>query len=191
MSETILDGTGTGKELKIDSAHRARIQGQTESEQVYAAKSGDAFNIHSGEIVLTSAGTAIYVKNNEDRDLVIQGMVVGLGQGTTSDNIEIFSYKDVTGGDIVTDATPADFQSNRNYGSAKKLSADAFKGKSGGTVAGDQVGLYYTVAGQRMFAEVNKVLPKGATICIYVDPKLTAGSIKMYCVLVTHLRDID
>jgi len=189
MEVSIIDGTGNGKEAQVDANHRLKIQGQTETEQVHAAKTGDAYNIHTGAITLSAAGTALYVKNNEDRDLVIQGMVVALGTASTSDSAEVLTYKNITAGDLLTDATPVDFQSNRNYGSSTTLTVDAYKGKSAGTVTGDQVGLYYMSASSRMFAEVNKVLPKGATMGVYVDPKLSSGTVKMYCVFVTHLRD--
>ncbi len=80
----IIDGTGKGNQLKIDDNNRARTQAITETETIHAVELGDAYNINTGSISYTAAGSMLYVKNNEDRDLVVDAIAVGLGNGTVS-----------------------------------------------------------------------------------------------------------
>lgn len=185
----IEDGTGTGNTLQIDSKNRLKADTKVRTELVAATKEGNAYNVHSGTIVLSGAGTMLYVQNNEEQDLIIEGMVIALGDGCTSDSSEVYTWKNIDGGDILSDATCVTFKSNRNYGSPNLLVADTYMGKSGGTLTGEQVGIYYMGSSQRLFAEINKVVPKGSSIGISIDPKLTSGTIKAYCVLTCHLQD--
>lgn len=189
MGNVISDGTGKGNNLKVDSKNRAMTYSVSQSSNEAASKDGDAYNIHTGNIVISGLSAMIYVKNNETRDLFIENIVVALGTATVSELPEVMTYKTITGGDIVTDATQVQMKSNRNYGSPNAIVADTFKGKDGGTIVGEQVGLYHMSAGSRLVANVNKVLPKGATIAIEVDPKLSSGTMKAYVVLVCHLKD--
>jgi len=185
----IEDSTGTGKGLKIDNNNRATVQSISRTDVAHAALEGTAWNIHSGEITFSAAGTMMYIKNNEAQDLIIENMIVATGSGTVSDSPEVKTYKDVTGGDLLTDATAIGFQANRNYGSEKALAADMYAGKSGGTITAEQVGLYYTGTSTRLVANINKVLPRGTTLGIYLDPKLSSGTIKAYCVITVHLKE--
>lgn len=185
----IEDGTGSGYNLKIDNKNRAKVIGENITDEVASAYAGEAFNIHTGSITLSAAGTLMYIKNNEERDLVIKGMIVALGSGTFSDSAEVNTFKNATAGDLLTDATPVVYESNRNYGSTNELDADMYKGKSGGTVTAEQVGLYFMGGSQRLFAEINKIVPRGSSIAVSIDPKLASGTVKCYCVLTCHLRD--
>ncbi len=95
-----------------------------------------------------------------------------------------------TGGDIISDATAVAMNANRNFGSSKTLSVDAYAGKSGGTITGEtDTVLFFQGTGGRLFATINIVVPKGSNITVYLDPKLSSGSIKAYCALVCHLKD--
>ena len=189
MSNKIKDGTGKSFEAKVDAKNRLKADVRIQDEIVTASKEGEAWNIHSGAITLTGAGTMIYIKNNEDRDLIAGGMVIALGTASTSDVCEVITYKNATGGDLLTDQTDVAFKSNRNYGSSNQLAADMYKGKDGGTVTAEQVGLYYMSSGTRLFAEINKIIPRGSSIAVSIDPKLSSGSVKAYCVITCHLKD--
>ena len=190
MSEHFIkDGTGDGYVAGVDAKNRLAVHATIVNHNEEAAENGDAYNIHSGAISLSAAGTLLYVKNNEVRDLFLENLVVALGEATVSDSPEIMTYKAVTAGDLLTDETAVAFESNRNFGSANILSADCYAGKSAGTVTAEQIGLYYMNANSRLIATINKVLPRGASMAIAIDPKLSSGTVKAYAVLVCHLRD--
>jgi len=183
------DGSGKGYQAKVDSLNRIHTRAQVASENLGAAKDGEAYNIHSGSISFSAAGSLIYLKNNETQDLIIEGLVVALGAGSVSDSPEISIYQDITGGDLLTDETAVTFVANRNYGSSRALVADTYMGKNAGTVTGTGSGLFYFTAASRNFAELNIILPKGSSIGIALDPKLTAGTMKAYAVLITYLSN--
>ena len=190
MSEHFIkDGTGDGYTAGVDAKNRVKVHATSITHNEDAAEEGDAYNIHSGAITLSAAGTLLYVKNNESRDLFVENLVVALGDATVSDDPEVMTYKTITAGDLLTDETAVAFKSNRNFGSANILTADTYAGKSAGTVTGEQIGLYYMEASSRLVATINKVLPRGASMAIAIDPKLSSGTVKAYAVLVCHLRD--
>jgi hypothetical protein len=186
----IEDGTGTGNKAKVDANKRIHTQAVTETEGLHATEVGDAYNINTGSVSFTAAGTLLYIKNNEDKDLVIEALAVGVGTGTTSDIGEITVERNPTGGDLISDATAVSMNANRNFGSNKTLTADVFKGKSGGTsTGGNDTILFYHDSNGRLFASIDLILPKGSSIAITYDPKLSSGSQKAYCAAIVHLKD--
>jgi len=186
----IEDGTGGGHSLEVDEKNRAHVHAHTVGENVDAAKNGEAFNLHSGSITFSAAGTLMYLQNNEITDLVIEGLIIALGAADEADTPEIAIHKNPTGGDLLTDETAIAYNTNRNYGSTKALDADVYAGKSAGTVTGgDQSGLFFFPDSARSYAEIGLILPRGNSLAISLDPKLTSGTVKAYCVLITHLKD--
>ena len=186
----INDGTGAGNSAKVDTNKRLHTQAVIETEALHAAEVGDAYNINTGPISLTAAGTLLYVKNNEDQDLVIEAIAIGFGTGTVSDIGEITVERNPDSGDLISDASAVAMNQNRNFGSSKTLTADVFKGKSGGTsTGGDDIILLYQGVSGRLFASIGLVIPKGSSISITCDPKLSSGTIKAYCAIVCHLKD--
>lgn len=186
----IEDGKGTGQKARVDGNFRLHTEAVTESEGVHAVEKGDAYNINTGNISFSAAGTLLYLVNNEDKDLVIEAIAVGAGTGTVSDIGEITVERNITGGDVISDATAVSMNQNRNFGSNKTLSATVYKGKSGGTsTGGDDIILFYHGTSGRLFATINLVIPKGSNVSITYDPKLSSGSIKAYCAIVCHLKD--
>jgi hypothetical protein len=186
----IEDGKGTGQKARVDGNFRLHTEAVTESEGVHAVEKGDAYNINTGNISFSAAGTLLYLVNNEDKDLVIEAIAVGAGTGTVSDIGEITVERNITGGEVISDATAVSMNQNRNFGSNKTLSATVYKGKSGGTsTGGDDIILFYHGTSGRLFATINLVIPKGSNVSITYDPKLSSGSIKAYCAIVCHLKD--
>lgn len=186
----INDGTGSGNSAKVDSNKRMHTQAVTETEALHAAEIGEAFNINTGNISFTAAGTLLYIKNNEDKELIIEAIAVGTGTGTTSDIGEITVERNPTGGDLISDATAVDMNENRNFGSSSTLTADIFKGKSGGTsTGGDDIILFYHDSNGRLFGSIDLVVPKGQSIAVTYDPKLSSGTQKAYCAIICHLKD--
>jgi len=186
----IEDGSGSGRKAKVNASFRIETQSTTINEERSANDLGDAYNINTGNISLTAAGTMIYVKNNEDRDLVIETIVFAFGLGTQSDSGEITIVRNPTGGDLISDATAVDQNANRNFGSSKTLTVDAYKGKSGGTLTGgSNLALIYLNQSQRASVPINFVIPKGNSVGISIDPKLSSGSMKVYCALLVHVKE--
>jgi hypothetical protein len=189
----IQDGTGTGNEVKVDTNKRMHVQSTTESESLHSAEIGDAYNISSGQISFTGDGTLIYIKNNEDQDLIIEAIALGNdGGGTYTSSLRpsITVIKNPTAGDLLTDATAVDFNVNRNFGSSKTLTADAYKGKQGGTVTGgNSLGIFQTSTAGRDFFTIDMILPKGSSIAIQANNGLASGTAVLYCAAICFLKD--
>ena len=188
----IEDGKGTGYKARIDSDNRVHAHSVSATEELEAVKTGDAYNINTGPITFSAAGTLLYIKNNEDNDLVLDSLAFGAGSGTTSDIGELTLELNPTGGDLISDATAVDMNVNRNVGSSKTLTALVYKGKSGGTSTGaTDAALFYHGTSSRLFASVNFIVPKGSSVAITYDPKLSSGTIKAYCAIICHLKQGD
>lgn len=185
------DGKGTGYKAKIDAVNRLHVQSVSEQEALHSVQLGEAYNINSGNITFSAAGTMLYIKNNEDTDLIIDAVAIGSGTGTTSDMGEITIVRNPTGGDLISDATAVSMNQNRNFGSSKTLSVLAYKGKSGGTLTGgNDIILLYQSTNSRLFASVILQVPKGSSVGIEYDPKLSSGTIKAYCAAVCYLKPV-
>lgn len=186
----IEDGKGTGSKARVDTNNRMHTEAVTASEEEHQIDKGDGYNLNTGNITFSAAGTLMYLKNNEDKDLSISHIAVGVGLATTSDMGEITITRNSTGGDLISDASAIDMNQNRNFGSNQTLTVDVFKGKSGGTSSGgNNILLFYQGSSGRLFASINMILTKGSSISITYDPKLGSGSVKAYCALICFLKD--
>ena len=157
----IQDGTGTGNRVKV-SGNRLFSHTITESEGVHAAEQGDAYNINTGTIGLTSstASSVYYLKNNESRDLIVEAIAVGIGSaGTTTDVSTITVIRNPTS---VSYSTAVDMNANRNFGSSKTLTADTYKGaEAATTTGGTNIAQFYQAAGGRLYATIDLILQIG------------------------------
>jgi len=190
MSEQIIDGTGTGYKVKIDSTNKMGTRSVTTSDITEAAANGDAYNLNTGKINLTGAAASaiMYVQNNEPRDLYLDFIGLGVSDGTVSDIGELVLIRNPTAGDLITDATDVDMNANRNAGSNKVLAANVYKGKDGGTVTGgNNSALFFHGDNARLFGSLDIILPRGHSIGITYDPNLASGSVNVYAVLICHL----
>ena len=141
MAEQIRDGTGTGNLVKVDATKRLHMFGTQITSQESATSREDSFNIHSGTVavsVSTEQGI-LYLKNNEDRNLHITGVVAIIGTSTNGTEVNFKMYKNSTAGTLISEGTVADTNSNRNFGSAKAFTADVFKGDGSATVTNGTV----------------------------------------------------
>jgi hypothetical protein len=185
------DGTGKGNKQKVDANNRSHTQSVTESESLHSAEIGNAYNINTGNISLTGDGTLIYLKNNEDKDLVVEAIAFGNdGQGTHSFSPRYTIVRNPTAGDLISDATAVDMNANRNFGSNKTLTADTYKGKVSGTLTGgnDAVLLEGSDNGRDFFT-INLILPKGSSIGIKYTANLASGTAGVYAAIVCYLKD--
>lgn len=185
----IEDGRGAGYKSRVDSDNRLHVRSVSEQENVHVIEKGDAYNINTGNITFSAAGTLLYIKNNENQALFIEALAIGLGTATVSDTPEITITRGPTGGDLISDATAVSMNVNRDFGSFKTLDADIYKGKSGGTLTGGaSAALFYQTANSRLYATVQMILPKGASIAFTLDPKLSSGTVKAYCAAICYLK---
>lgn len=187
----IEDGTGKGTSLKIDANNRAHTQTISETESLHSTELGDAYNINSGNIALTGDGTLLYLKNNEDKDLVIEALAFGNdGLGTHSSNPRYTIVRNPTAGDLISDATAVSMNANRNFGSNKTVTADTYKGKTSGTVTGgNDIAILEGTSDGRDYFTINFVLPKGSSIAVKWTANLSSGTAGVYAAIVCFLKD--
>lgn len=189
---TIKDGTGTGDTLRIDATNKAEVHSVTETETQEAVETGDAYNINTGSISLTTstASGMLYFKNNETRDIIIDAIAAGVGSaGTVTDVSVVTVIRNPTGGTLISDATAVDMNANRNFGSSKTLTGDAFKGDEGKTITGgNDIVQFFMGSGTRLFAPIDLVLQKGDSIAVKLDTNTSSGTTIAYAALVLHLK---
>jgi hypothetical protein len=196
MAEKIMDGTGSGSKARVDRNRQLHVFAVTEDEQKQSTLKGNEYNINTGKIALTGTGESavLYFKNDEDQDFVMTALAVGIGtrSATVTDFAEVVIYKNPSGGDIITDASSVEMNSNSNFGSNKTLkdSTLAYKGKDGGTLTGgDKHALFFQGDG-RLYATINVELTRGSSMGVTIDLN-TSGGANIYCALIGYIRDAD
>jgi hypothetical protein len=190
----IEDGTGTGKQARVDSNNRLDTHATTIPESRDENLFGNAYNINPGLVTLTNANESaiLHFKNQQLTDYVITAVVAGLGPSTggASTSIPVIKvYRNPTGGTITVTPTDVDINSNRNYGSSNTLNALAYKGAQGATTTGGTEHLlFYQATNGRLFASIEEILPQGATLAVTVTPQTDNTSMTCYVALVGYLR---
>lgn len=194
MPDQIRDGTGDGYLAKVDSTNRLRSRAVESSEEHAANLLGNAYNLNTGSITLTSAADTpvAYLKNNETTNLIVTAMAVGVNHstgGSATDMAFITVVRNPTAGTTISNANAGAINSNRNYSSSNTLTADWYKGATGETMTdGDDHILFYHSDGNRLFATIEEVLPQGATLGIKIEPPASNTSMEVYVALICHLE---
>jgi hypothetical protein len=197
MPDTIKDGGGgAGYEARVNALNQLYIRGVTETDAQAANSAGGAYNLNTGWITLTDAADTpvAYLKNNEDQDLHVEAFAVGVDASTGGDSVftRITVVKNPTAGTIISSPTNADIKSNRNYGSKKTLTADWYKGATGNTMTdGEDHIIFGHNDGNRLFAVISEVLPKGSSLGVKVDPPANNTSMDVYVALIVHLAEAE
>jgi hypothetical protein len=189
MSSVIVDGSGKGNRLKVDATNKAQTRSVSQDEQKEATVCGDAYIIGSGVITLTSAcqSAMIYLKNNEDRDLVLSNIIVHSGASTCgAENVALVTVqRNPTGlsGGACTTAT------NNNFGSNNTLTADITAGAEAATLtAGTAMGSFYVPIQTWFETEISWGLPKGASVGLLVTPPASNSSLKIGITIESYLK---
>ena len=188
MATTIQDGTGTKLKLKITNANRALVQAVTISEEDDAITRGEGYQIASGPVTFTAATATgiLYVKNNDDRDFVLDRCVLILGTavGAASDQDWTFTVlRNPTAGTTITNALSAGV-SNSNHGSANTPNADSYKGLEGYTLTnGTGAPQPIKQSIDRIILPLGRRLPKGTSIGFRITPPTGVTSTKALVVL--------
>jgi len=173
MAEIIQDGTGKSYATKVDIDGRLHVDSITTDREAYSSQKGYSFNINTGLITLTNAATdngVLYVKNNEDYNLVITNLFYQTGASTGgSGNIIVSLYRNPTTGTLISGASAVEININRNFGSSRTLSVLAYKGATGNTITDGSKALesILATATQRIAVSAGAItLPKGASIAV-------------------------
>jgi hypothetical protein len=175
MADIIKDGTGSGSVAKVDDNNRLHAEAIIATAQEWHAIQGDGYNVTSDTINLTDANDSaiLYLKNNEERDVIVSGLFYQLGASTGGSGEAVIDVDlNPTAGTIISEATAATI-TNRNAGSANTLSANAYKGAQGKTATGGALIFSSYGAGVSRvplndFGSI--VLPKGKSMVVRVTP---------------------
>lgn len=192
----INDGTGTGKQAKVDVANRVHTYAVEVTEAQSALQTGDAYNWNTGNITLTSAAntSVMYLKNSEERDVLIDALALGFKSdtnGSATDMVEITVVRNPTAGDIITNANNVDINQNRDFASSNTFTGNVYKGATGETLlsGGSDLLFVYSGVSTRFFSSsLNMHLAKGDAIGINVKPRASNTSMVMYAALIGHLQ---
>ena len=189
MSTTIQDGTGTKTKLRITGENRALVQAVTITEEDNAIKKGEGYQIASGTVSFTGATTTgvLYIKNNDDRDFVLDRCVLILGSavGASSDQDWTFTVlRNPTAGTTITNQLKAGV-SNSNHGSNNTPNAISYRGVEGDTITdGSGAAQPIKQSIDRIILPLGRRLPKGTSIGFRITPPTGVTSTK--ALVVTH-----
>lgn len=167
----IVDGTGKGNMARVDKSNRLLTEAVIESEQLEAAVKGNAYQVGSGAVVLTSASESavLHLKNNEERDLIVSAVnFTSTSQAGASDSVYLIKlYLGSSGLSAGTNSAAL----NSNFGSSKSLDADVVVGGEGQTVTdGTLSGVFYFQEAQFVNTDLAWVIPKGASFAVSATP---------------------
>ena len=170
----ISDGTGDSYAAQVTSAHKLATLSVSENIAAHHTFSGDSYNINTGTVTLSSGSKSalLYLKNNEDEPLVVQTIIYLIGTNTGGSGDALIQVeRNPTGGTIVSGAS-TQAPVNRNFGSAKTLLADSYKGAEGNTLTGGTVVVesIFPSVGRQVIADTGIILEKGNSIGVTVTP---------------------
>jgi hypothetical protein len=197
MGFNIEDGTGQGYLAKVDSLNRIRTFSIIEPDVDAASELGNSYNFNTGIINLTSANKSavFYVKNNGDNQLVVPTLFYLLGNSTGgSGDVLITVLRNPTAGTIISGASDMEMNGvNRNFGSSKGLTVDAYKGQEGSTFTdGDKVieSIFNQTPTRAAISVGAIVLPKGSSIGIDITPAAGNTSLDVEFAAAVYVRSI-
>ena len=187
----VIKSGDNGNTAKVTSDGLLQTYATTRDSFTQVNLDGDAYNINTGFITLTNAADTpvLYLKNNETRDFLVTAIAVGVKDSTGgTDLVAITIVRNPTAGTIVSNASAVAINSNRNFGSNKALTADAYKGATGSTMTdGTDHILFVQPDSGRLFATVDEALPKGTSIGIKIAPPANNTSMIVYAAIIGHL----
>jgi hypothetical protein len=198
MSFTIRDGIGSGKEAKVTNDNRLSTTSVTETEADRATDLGTRYNINTGTVTLTDAAntTVLYIKNNEDSDLIVTALIYNLGNSTGgTGDLTVDVIRNPTTGDIVTNANDVDILQNQNHGSTRPLVADTYKGATSEAVITDGDVTISTLSasgtGRIVIALGALTLQKGSTLAVNVTPQTSNTSQGVQIAAACYVKTFD
>lgn len=191
----ILDGTGAGFRAKVNSLNQLKTSAVSEDAEAFATDLGDAYQIVSGRLTLTSdlPSAVLYVQNLDARNFVLDRVVLVCGTsrdggGAIQDGDWGFqTQRNPTGGDIITNAIPAGV-SNSNHSSAQTPNSINYRGDGTALTLTNGTGVTLpirnSIAARQTFP-LGRVLGQGSSIGWVVTAPPTNASADV--VVVAHL----
>ena len=196
MATTIEDGTGSGFSVKVDGENRLFSRSITESEFDHAVRKGLSFNVNTEFLTITGSSETpiMYLKSNEDRDVVLSAWFIGTdnASGTPSRNGLMRVYFNPTAGSIIssgTDVTPV----NRQGGSSNTIDLDVKAGGDGFTATGfNPTSVLFQTQGSnaRTFGNVQLALKKGSSIVVTYLPN-GAQPVEIYTGFQLYISEVE
>lgn len=154
MSESIKDGTGTGKKVKVNDRNHLLTEAIITTELHDAVHRGKMWNVGTGFLTLTGDGTShgmLYIKNTGTKSLFLD-LYVFLTRASTggSGDMLVEILMNPTAGTVVSDATVVT-ATKMNLGSANEPDALIYSGGQGKTLSGqDDILRSLTTASNRL-----------------------------------------
>jgi len=196
MATTIEDGTGSGFSVKVDGENRLFSRSITESEFDYAVRKGLSFNVNTEFLTITGSSETpiMYLKSNEDRDIILSAWFIGTdnASGTPSRNGLMRVYFNPTAGSIIssgTDVTPV----NRQGGSSNTIDLDVKSGGDGFTATGfNPTSVLFQTQGSnaRTFGTVQLALKKGSSVVVTYLPN-GAQPVEIYTGFQLYISEVE
>ena len=187
----IKDGA-SGFTAGVNDQNQLRVRSVSEQANLHASERGLGWNLGTNDINITGDATLMYIKNTSDNLMVVENIIFGIGDGITYSNAPYATLlKNVTGGDIITDATPLPLAENRNFGFSDEIGADVFLGKVGGTATGgvSAARLLLNRTG-RTVVPIDIVLPTSASLALTLEANISSGSANMYVGIQAYFEDV-
>lgn len=199
MPFTIRDGAGGTKEAKVTNDNRLATTAISETEADRATALETRYNVNTGTVTLTDANdtTVLYLRNDEDSDLIITALIYNLGNalGVLTGDMEIDVIRNPISGDIITNATSVDIVENQNHGSNRSLAATAYKGASADAlITGGSVSistLSSSGTGRIVIALGAMTLPKGSSLAVNIKPRTGTTSQSVQVAAACYVKTFD
>ena len=178
MAEQIIDGTGSGRKAKVDSNNRLHVRAVSSTELSNAVLHGEAYNVSTGAITLTSGNESAvgYFKYDGDDPIIIKEILVIINPSTGGAGASTIKIKkNPTGGTIISNAVTVSTASNRDFSSAKSIDGSLYKGVEGDTITGETEDFAISTrdaafSGVLSFDAAPIALRKGNTLAITFEP---------------------
>ena len=195
-------GVGPDIGAHVDQNNNLHVSAITTTIGRSAVNEGNAYNINTGWIGLTSttASGVFYFKNDEspnngESGFIIETLVIGIdamGTTTAGDMADIVIIANATTGTLISTASAVTYKANRNLGSSNALGSTtlAYKGAEGHTVTnGTPIALIGQNVGTRASYPIDAEIPKGSSIAITIDTQTTSGTTSVYVAAIGHRKD--
>lgn len=183
------DGTGQGFRARVDANNRLATNTVIADRELDATESGDAYQIVSARVTLTSANPSglLYVQNLDPTPYVMDRVVFiwGTSTGGAGGDLGFQTQRNPNAGTLISNAVAAGV-SNSNHASAKTPNSVQYRGVEGDTLTGGTgVTLPIKDVGGRQVFPLNRVLGQGSSIGWVVTPP--SGNTSLDVVIVAHL----
>ena len=135
----IVDGYGSGYGARVGSDNRLWTYSSSTPAGVVASVNNKAWTVASTDITCTSDNESalLHLKYLGSYKLVVSALYLTAGASTGgSGNVEFRTYRNPTGGTIVTDESAAEVGPKNFSGSASSLIGNSYAGTEGKTTTG-------------------------------------------------------